>query len=511
MKAFIEKHKSKITATLECFDRIIFKGYLPFSYPQAMQQFMDYNGILIKDFKPFVLKQAQKLKSHAKNIAARDKRPFIYLNGRARKEKLVKEIVRKDKITRGLVCILSTVEPCSSFRLVYGVGRPQLQKANRKCLFLYYYFVDREFGLMHVRIQTWFPFQIQVYINGHEWLAHKMDRLNIKYTQLDNAFTAIQEPQRVQRLANNFIKQKWPRVLSAFARRVNPLLKNILKNAEYYWVIDQAEFATDVMFKSRTTLKSLYEKLLRHATMCFSAEDVLAFLGRKLHGRFEGEVLNEFKRRWPGARIKHRMKENWIKMYDKHGCVLRIETVINRPCEFKVYRSGIRDGQEVIGWFPMAKGVANFYRYLEVSRTANNRYLQALSIVEDPANAYHMLGQLCEPVQCGNRRRRGFNPLRKDDYALFTTVLRGEYFIKGFRNRDITQHLFGRQPKDPIERRKRSARVTRLIQLLRAHGLIAKIPRARRYRPTLRGIAIMSAVIQVREEKIPVSIHKMAS
>lgn len=511
MKTFMEKHKSKITATLECFDRIIFKGHLPFTYPQAMQRFMDYNGILIKDFKPFVLEQAQKLKSHAKNMAARNKRAFIYLNGRSRKEELVKKIVRKDNITKGLVCILSAVEPCSSFRLAYGEGRPRLQKANRKCLFLYYYFVDREFGLMHVRIQTWFPFQIQVYINGHEWLVRKMDRLNINYKQLDNAFIAIQKPQRVQRLANNFIKQKWPRVLNAFAHRVNPLLKDILKNTEYYWVIDQAEFATDVMFKSRTVLKSLYEKLLRHATMCFSAEDVLTFLGRKLHGRFEGEVLNEFKRRWPGARIKHRMKDNWIKMYDKHGCVLRIETVINRPYEFKVRRSGIRNGQKIIGWFPMAKGVANFYRYLEVSRTANNHYLQALAIVEDPARAGHMLARLCESVQCGNRKRRGLNPLRKDDYALFTNVLRGEYFIKGFRNRDIAQDLFGQYPKNRIERRRRSARVTRLIQLLRAHGLIAKIPRARRYHTTLRGIAIMSAVIELREETIPVSIHKMAS
>lgn len=511
MKTFVKKHKSKITATLECFDRIIFKGHLPFSYPHAMQRFMDYHGILIKDFKPFVLQQAQSLKSHAKNMAARNNRPFIYLNRRSRKEEWAQKIVQRDQVIAGLVCILAAVEPCSSFRLAYGDGRPKLQKANRKCLFLYFYFIDREFGLMHIRIQTWFPFQIQVYINGHEWLARKMDRHHIGYKRLDNAFIAIREPLRAQRLCDNFIKQKWPSVLNALARRVNPLLKDILKNTEYYWVIDQAEFATDVLFNSRAALKGLYEKLLRHATMCFSAEDVLTFLGRKLHGRFEGEVLNEFKKRWPGARIKHRMKDNWIKMYDKHGCVLRIETVINRPYEFKVRRSGMRNGQETIGWFPMAKGVANFYRYLEVSRTANHHYLQALSVVEDPAQACHMLGRLCEPVAYGNQRRRGFNPLRKDDHALFSHVLRGEYFIKGFRNRDLAQHLFGQQPTDPIERRRRSARVTRLIQLLRAHGLVAKIPRARRYRPTFRGVAIMSAAIQLREERIPATAHKKAS
>ena len=82
-------------------------------------------------------------------------------------------------------------------------------------------------------------------------------------------------------------------------------------------------------------LRALHARLLRHATLCLRAEDVLTFLGRKLHGKFAGEILNDWKRRWPGARVKHAMKANWIKMYDKHGCVLRVETVINDPYELR--------------------------------------------------------------------------------------------------------------------------------------------------------------------------------
>lgn len=94
---------------------------------------------------------------------------------------------------------------------------------------------------------------------------------------------------------------------------------------DYYWVIDQSEFATDVIFTDRASLKSLYEKLVKHATLCFSAEDVLTFLGRKLHGRFEGEVLTDYKKRWFGVRVKHRMKENWIRRVTSTGayCALR--------------------------------------------------------------------------------------------------------------------------------------------------------------------------------------------
>ena len=99
-----------------------------------------------------------------------------------------------------------------------------------------------------------------------------------------------------------------------FAGRVHPLLRAELQGYRYYWATYQAEYATDVLFTTRTALHALYARLLRHATLCLRAEDVLTFLGRKLHGAFAGEILNDWKRRWPGARVKHWMKGNWIKM-----------------------------------------------------------------------------------------------------------------------------------------------------------------------------------------------------
>jgi len=270
----------------------------------------------------------------------------------------------------------------------------------------------------------------------------------------------------------------------------------------YYWIVEQAEYATDVMFTNPSTLKPLYQELLKHATLCFSAEDVLTFLGRKLHGRFEGEVLNQYRKRWPGARVKHRMKENGIKMYDKQGSVLRIETVINHPYEFKVRRRGRRKGQEVLGWFPMSKGVANLYRYAEVSLPANSHYLDALSTVDDPAQAQHQLQKLANPLSHNGRSYRGFNPAAKKDVDLFAAVLRGEHAIMGLRNRDILQQLFS-AVKDLTTVRRLSARVSRLLKLLHLHQLIAKIPRSRRWRVTLKGQSIMGMVLKIHHENYP--------
>ena len=191
--------------------------------------------------------------------------------------------------------------------------------------------------------------------------------------QHDNAFTQLDDPARAQALADRFPRLAWVKILDGWARQVNPLLgEPWLRGQGYYWVIDQAEYSTDVLFQDRPALTDLYPRLLDHACLNLSAQDILTFLGRRLHPRFDGEVLTDCKKdRWPGARVKHRVKNNWLKMYDKFGQVLRIETVINNPREFKVRRRVQRQGRSRMAWCPMNKGVANFYHYHEVARAAN--------------------------------------------------------------------------------------------------------------------------------------------
>lgn len=510
MDHFITKHQARITGVISCFDRLLFKGHLPLGWSDAMERFIAGQGLRLKDFGGFVARHSERIKQHAKDLAGRAGRPYIYLDGPIRKENRVQAILRQDPVTEGLICILAAVEACQSFKLAYGEGRPRIVPARRKCLCLYFYFVDREFGLMHVRIATWFPFAVQVCLNGHDWLARQMDRHGIGYRQIDNAFVLIDDPARAQRMADRFVKRNWPRILSALARRVNPLMNNLLRDMDYYWVTQQAEYATDVLFKTPAALQGLYEPLLRHATCRFSAEDVMTFLGRKLNGNFAGEVGNHCAQRWPGARVRHRMKQNGIKMYDKHGCVLRIETVINQPYEFKVRRRGVRQGQVVIDWFPMTKGVANLYRYAEVSRAANRRYLDALAAVDDPTTARRQLQSLARPVRQKGRSCRGFNPACAQDVQLFAAVMRGEHLLQGFRNRDLRPQLLG--PARTLQQgRRASARVSRLLQRLHAHGLIAKVPRSRRWRVTQKGHALMSAILTIHHDNYPQALLDSAA
>jgi hypothetical protein len=280
-----------------------------------------------------------------------------------------------------------------------------------------------------------------------------------------------------------------------------------LREQDYYWVSDQVEMATDVVFKDRSGLASLYPRLIEHARACFTAEDVLKFLGRKLSANFQGEVQTWIKRRVEGVRVVHKMKKNKLKMYDKAGNVLRVETTINDPKEFRVRRKNKAGKME---WQPLRKGVAWLWRYAEVAQASNGRYLEALSIVTDDRASRKLIDRATKPAELNGRRKRALQPLNPDDQKLFLAVMRGEHRLRGFRNRDLEQHLYGTMPNDKTEARRRCGRVTRLIQVLRAHGLVGKVPHTRRYRITVEGELLMSAAIKVKDVHLPLTISAAA-
>lgn len=510
MQSFVQQHAGKITGSLFCPDRLIFKGYLPFTYPQSMENFLADQGILLKDFKAFGPQVGRRLKEYAEQMAEAAGRTFRFLERKIRKEELARQLAEQQGIREGLVAVFSTMETCPSFRIAYGKGRPHLKKDFRRCRVLYFYFLDREFGLLHVRVSTWFPLTIQVYINGHEWLARQLDEQGLTYQRRDNAFLGLEAPAQVQKLADRLLRKKWPGFLAVLAKRCNPLLGDLLKGLSYHWVIDQAEFALDILFRNADALASLYPRLLEHAALHLSGEDILSYFGRKRPAACVEEVLTDLKKQSQGWRVKHRYQGNWIKMYDKFAQVLRIEVVINRPSTFRVRRWCRRQGQRVFGWFPLIKNTAFLRRYAQIAHQATSRYLDGLAVVVDPQVSQDLLDKVCERASFQGRPRRGLNPLSRQDQQLFFAVLRGEHALRGFRSRDLAPYL-GRPPaQDPMAKRRYSARTSRLLQLLRAHGLIAKLPNTRRYRVTARGFAFMSAAIHLRYKTFPQDLSDVA-
>lgn len=508
----LEKYSGEVKGILSTFDRMIIKGHLRNFYSvRHRYYYLQQEHVLLKDFGEYAQRVTDQIKGHAKGIAEKSNRPYLYLDRPSvSKEEVAREIMERDQIDEGLICVLATVELCRSFSIKRNREEKKLELvlANRKCLYFYFYYNDSEFGFMHIRLQSWFPFEIQIYLNGREVLAKQMDRVGVRYERYENSFVWIEDINKAQRLAEKIVKRRWHKIYDIFARRVNPQLRRITEifSRGYYWCLDQCEYASDVMFESRACVERIMPELVEHASRCFSAEDVMTFLGRKIHGHFQGEVVSDRKRRPQGYRVRHRVKTNVIKMYDKWS-VLRIETIINQPREFRVYRQMRRKGESTKAWVPMGKGIANLPRYAQVCCAANMRYLNALAHVECRAEVVAELETICQPVVKKQRSYAGLNPLSRECCDLFSAIANGAHCIHGFTNKDLRTILFPHLVDTQTKRR--SAQITRSLAKLRAHHLIAKIPRSFRYKVTNRGYRIITATLMLKKVHFP-SLAKAA-
>jgi hypothetical protein len=210
-------------------------------------------------------------------------------------------------------------------------------------------------------------------------------------------------------------------------------------------------------------------------------------------------VVTDLKRRVEGTRIKHRLNRNWIKMYDKEGSVLRVETVINDPRDMKVYRTKEGDESGAKSWQRLRKGVADIQRRTEISQAANERYVEALATVDDSRSLAELAEAVCRPVTWQGKRARALNPLAADDGRLLEAVNRGEFASNGFRNRDIRKLLYSKPAKDEAEERRQSTAFSRKLRLLRAHGLIHKIAKTHRYQLSPHGREVINALLAARQ------------
>jgi hypothetical protein len=504
---FVARYSSVVTGVLSGFDRVVFRGVLQrLIRTLGMYYFLEESGVRLLDFRKFVQKTTEQIRRNAQLEAEALNRPFRYLNNSAQsKEDLARQILEEHPVREGLICVFTSVEPCMTFEYERSKDRTQrgLKLYPGKCLHLYKYWIDPVFGFMSGRVQTWFPFQIQICLNGREWLAHELiQKRLVRFKRFRNCLPWISDVPTAQRVMNEQLRTHWPTALNRIARALNPLHDEIFCKSpcDYYWSAHQTEWATDVMFRSPAALAQVYDRLTRFAMVHFKSPDVMRFLADKAPGNYTGQIVTSFKDRAEGVRIKHWQGGNSIKMYDKAGSILRIETTIGNPDEFKVYRPKTDGPSNELDWLPLRKGVADLHRRAEVSGRSNTLYLDALSQVQDTTPC----SKIFDAVSRTAFDTRPVRALRLNDPAdlsLLEAISRGEYATAGFRNRDIRRRLF-HSSATPDDERRLAAKTGRLLRILRAHKIIQKLQRTNRYRLTARGQQLTAALFATRNADI---------
>lgn len=509
----LEQYKGSINGSFSSFDRIIIRGHLNrFFSSKGAGSYVSSCGVLFKDFADYAKNITEDLKTHVENLCKEEKRPLIYVaSSKLSKEDIALKALEDSPIDEGLICVISTVEECYSLQSgKIAENTIGMKRVRRKCLHYYFYIKDKKLGFMFLRLQTWFPFEIMVYINGRELLRSEFEKNNIQYSMYDNSFSTLSDIDLAQQLADKMVDKA--KDLSSYfdklADKYNNYLSTFKKiNGEgYRWYLYQCEYATDIMFKTRKSLEDIYPSLVEHAFDDFDCRDVFSFMGRKLTSRFQGEAIADYKHRPIGYRIKFKLNSNSIKIYDKGNC-LRIELTINNPYEFKVMKTFEDDqGKEVKRWVPMGKALSNFYRYAQIGKECNNRLIASLNDIVPVVSTIEKIEKVCSRKKVDNRSVTALNVWQHDTYHLLKTISSGDFLISGITNSNIRDILY----PDIKDKDKRSSKTTRTIRKLREHNIIRKVSHSTKYFLTKKGRQITSSLIYIREHMYPEAVAKFA-
>ena len=385
MELLTQRYKEKISGVIGCYDRIVITGTLPvLSNAGHLTAYMFQNNIRIFDYAKFAEPYRDELKQNAQRIAEAAGLEIEYIRSSGvRKEAVIESIIKNRGAEPGLVHIISVMESCTSYKPWHDkvTHKTFLKYDQGKCLTYYFYFIDDLLGLCYVRVPTWLPFKLQIFFNGHTWLSNELTKKNIGHQMMDNAFITIDDWSKARRMSDNLSIKTLHRKLNAFAGKYCPVHK-VFKQ-EYHWSIMQCEYSTDIVFTKQEDLKPLYEQLIAKAIHSVKPENIITFFGKKMHGKYEGEIGNNYHVRIEGSRIKHSMGKASIKMYDKFGHILRIETTVNDVTFFKHYREVIHhDGSSTQKEASMKKSIYSLTPLREIVAASNNRYLEFISAID---------------------------------------------------------------------------------------------------------------------------------
>jgi len=491
-EGLVERYDKRIAGVLSCYDRIVITGTMPgVCHAKGMTSFLYANNIRIFDYPQFAATLRDKVRENAARLAEAAGVGIEHISKSCvRKEDIIAKAIAKRGDHPGLAHIISAMEACGAYEPWHDkkTHKTFLRPDTGKCLHYYFYFIDEELGLIYVRVPTWAPFRLQIYCNGHSWLARKLTAEGIGFAAADNAFLRIDDWQGAQDLADSFSPGLLHRILDRYAVSCCPVLDTFKQS--YHWSLMQVEYSTDLVFRSKAVLAPLYEQLARHSVLTVKAETIATFLGRSIAPTLAQEIGSQFSTRIEGTCIKCRFGKSSIKMYDKLGIVLRIETTTNDVSSFKHYRKvEHRNGPSSMGFAPMKKTVYSLGDLAAILFACNRRYLAHLSTLDDFSAGVKLMDRVTRPRKIEGKTIKGVDFFNPTERTLIGALQNPKFNIAGIRRADLSPLLEQISP----------SALSRQIRRLRHLGLVKRVAKTYRYYLTRAGRAVIAAASHITE------------
>jgi hypothetical protein len=520
MDTLFHRFGGKIKGVIEGFDRIVFKGILnPICYATGLQIFLHSRGILNKDYKGWVQEKTAAIVRDAKEYSMSQTGLDIqYLpSSRTRKEEVAHEQQKTIDIQNGLIGTWSCVESCNTFKAVYdkSAGFPQIKGDQSRCKHIYFYYDHEDYGFMSVRLQTWAPYEVQIALNGREWLKRLLDKSGVNYVLDGNKFLDIEDYEFAQQLLNSQLDTRWVEMLSGFMPDVFPSMKALLGDEiSYTWTLWQSEWARDYIFHDPQVLSSHMDQMLRYAFITGTSDRVLRYMGRPVrangqpHWAADPELISRVGLWYDGARIRHWVNKNSLKMYNEQN-VLRFEFTMNDPKRFWIHRTVEGSNSDKKRFLPMRKGIADIPVRTQICSSRIKNFTEHIATFEEDISVGEILSKVTKPIVSNGKRYRGLDVTGKD-LEFLRAVSDPKFFADAIMNKHLQETLGATPWAKGFTGRSLSGRISRHLRLLREHGLIKKLPKQNRYTLTAKGRLLATALNQFLGAKVS-DLSKLAA
>ena len=475
-----------------CLDRIVLHGYLTgLQRPEQLVYFFrDVVGVACIEPKVLLGRTAayrQWMEQYTQGQAV----PVVAAPKGARKEELVRPYYGKLGPQEGIACVLTSLENTRTFISYTPQRTPRsgdtnyrrIETGRKRVLHLYWYVWDPVMGPMSLRVATYLPFTLTCYLNGHHFVSERLRRAGVTLYQQDNAILSVADPAALQAAADALTPAVLQERCDYWAAKVAPQFSPAERAAmdlRYRYSLAQVELATDVIFAAPSPLRALFRRAVELGLLMGGADRTSHLFGRQITRRYQGKLQTVLDRRNEGHPVlRAYYQTSFVKQYEKAETLLRTETCINDPYHLNVGRR-----------------LDNLPKLVDRMAGTNQRFLEAQAELLACTVDQGELARLARPVQVGTRRVPGLRLQDDRVLRLLDVLLHPGGFVADWTSRDVLARLLERHRLPEADYRLSQLRYD--LGKLRAHGLVERIGRTRRYRLTARGLKLGVILVKLR-------------
>jgi hypothetical protein len=488
MNAFYEHHRDSIRWHYRCFDRILLNGLIqPFQQPERVVGFFNTYRRLYPVTRQLLHGIADHFQKWLKGWTENAKVPVLDAP-KGRRDEFVEPYFRRAK-PDAIVVVLKAREPA---RIMIAIGdktadRWHLELSQRWVIQYNVYINDARWGRMFVRMCPYLPFSARVCVNQHHWLANRMREEGIGFQQCANAFLKCAAPKRLQELADSLTPQDLVRCGQKWLARLTPFFTRREREhggCEHRLFFSQVEYCDNLIFKRRAALDNLGERLLDANRTIGRPDKITTIFGRRITKCYRGKLQTEIEdMHLPNPVIRSHYANGFIKQYVRDHLILRTEPASNNVNDY-----GIN------------KAVENLPTLRRRLAEITDNYLNVQQDILETFIDRGQLRQLTQPtITTTGRRIPGLKLNQPRQLALMHALVRFAHIAAGstFTTAKIYPYVIKALGCAPKEFTLASLRYD--LSKLRAKGLIAKLPRSRRYQLLPHGYSICLIFLKLFE------------